>query len=114
MRDKKFAINSLQAAFCAAIGDPHRVKIIYELANAPQNVKNLSKLLGISSSATSRHLKILRDKELVNAQRHGHSVEYSLAAPELVDALDILINILNKQLEHHANLVQMERDNEGK
>lgn len=114
MQDDKYAINALQAGFCAAIGDPHRVKIVYELAKKPRKVKNLSKLLGLSPSATSRHLKILRDKDLVDAQRQGHSVVYSLAAPELIDALEILIGILNKQLAHRANLAHMERYNEGK
>ncbi len=114
MQDQMDEINALQAAFCAAIGDPSRVKIIYELANGPRNVKSLSKSLRLSPSATSRHLKVLRDKDFVDAQRQGHSVVYTLAAPELIIALNILIKILNKQLAHRANLVQMERYYEGK
>ncbi|MEJ2757781.1 MAG: metalloregulator ArsR/SmtB family transcription factor [Anaerolineales bacterium] len=113
MQDQMNEINALQASFCAAIGDANRVRIIYELADGPSNVKSLSKTIGLSPSATSRHLKVLRDKDFVDAQRQGHSVIYSLAAPELINALDILINILNKQLAHRANLVQMERYNEG-
>lgn len=109
MQDQIYAINAMQAEFCSAIGDTNRVRIIYTLANGPSNVKKLSRSLGLSPSATSRHLKVLRDKEFVNAQRQGHSVVYSLAAPELITALDILIKLLNKQLAHHADLVQSER-----
>jgi ArsR family transcriptional regulator len=105
-------LSSIQAKFCAAVGDPNRVKIVYHLAEQAQNVKTLAASIGLSASATSRHLKILRDRGLVSASRHGHSVEYSLAAPELITALDIFLDILNKQLAHRASLVHMERYDE--
>ena len=105
-------LTSIQAEFCAAVGDPSRVKIVYKLAESPKNVKSLAAELGLSASATSRHLKILRDRGLVNALRQGHSVEYSLAAPELITALDIFLDILNNQLAHRASLVHMERYDE--
>ena len=105
-------LTSIQAEFCAAVGDANRVKIVYLLAEDAENVKTLAAALGLSPSATSRHLKILRDRGLVNASRQGHTVEYSLAAPELIAALDIFLDILDKQLAHHANLVNMERYDE--
>lgn len=102
-------VNAIQAEFCTAVGDPNRVRIIYELAQGPQNVKSLAEAIDLSSSTTSRHLKILKDKDLVTSERDGHSVVYSLAAPELVDALGIFLNILDNQLAHRANLIKMER-----
>jgi len=102
-------INAMQAEFCAAVGDANRVRIIYALANKPRKVKSLAKLLGLSPSATSRHLKILRERGLVSANRQGHAVEYSLAAPQLLDAFDILLDILNTQFAHRASLIEMER-----
>ncbi len=105
-------LTSIQAEFCAAVGDANRVKIVYQLAEDAQNVKTLAAALGLSPSATSRHLKILRDRGLVHASRQGHTVEYSLAAPELITALDIFLDILDNQLAHHANLVNMERYDE--
>ena len=105
-------LTNIQAEYCAAVGDPNRVKIVYHLAEGAQNVKSLAATLDLSASSTSRHLKILRDRGLVKASRQGHSVEYSLAAPELITALDIFLDILKKKLAHHASLVQMERYNE--
>ena len=114
MQSQKQEINALQAEFCAAVGDPSRVMIIYELAQAPRNVKNLAKAIGLSPSATSRHLKVLRDKDFVDSRRDGHRVIYSLTAPELIHALEIFLDILNNQLAHRANLVRLERYYEGK
>ena len=95
------------------MGDPNRVMIIYKLANGPRNVKNLAKAIGLSPSATSRHLAILKNKELVEAHRDGHKVIYSLATPRLVEVLTIVIDILNQQFAQRANIIQMERYNEG-
>ena len=105
-------LTNIQAEFCAAMGDASRVKIVYRLAEGAQNVKSLAAAIGLSPSATSRHLKILRDRGLVNASRRGHSVEYSLADSKLIHALDMFLDILKKQLDHRATLVQMERYNE--
>ncbi|MFN2144543.1 MAG: ArsR/SmtB family transcription factor [Anaerolineales bacterium] len=105
-------LTNIQAEFCAALGDTNRVKIVYQLAEGAQNVKTLAAALGLSPSATSRHLKILRDRGLVDATRYGHTVEYSLTALELITALDIFLDILDKQLTHQANLVNMERYDE--
>jgi DNA-binding transcriptional ArsR family regulator len=108
-QSKNQEINALQAEVFAAVADPNRVKIIYRLAESPLNVKSLAKELGISHSATSRHLKILREKQLVESHRQGHSVLYSLTATELLDALEIILDILNKQMAHQATLVKLER-----
>ena len=113
MQSKSKEINAFQAEFCAAVGDPNRVMIIYKLANGPHNVKNLAKAIGLSPSATSRHLSILKSKDLVDANRDGHKVMYSLATPQLIDALEILLDILNHQLAQRANLIQVERQYEG-
>jgi ArsR family transcriptional regulator len=102
-------ITTLQAEFCTAVADPNRVQIVYQLAGGPRNVKSLARQLGLSSSATSRHLKVLREKELVATRREGHTVYYSLAEPQLIDALNIFLNILNNQLTHRANLITLER-----
>jgi DNA-binding transcriptional ArsR family regulator len=105
-------INALQAEFFAAVADTSRVKIIYTLSEGPLNVKSLAARLGISHSATSRHLKILREKNLVDSHRQGHTVLYSLAAPQVLKALDIFLDILNNQISHQATLIKLERYHE--
>ena len=89
MQNKNQEVNILQAEFCAAVGEANRVQIIYELGKGPQNVKNLAASFGLSPFAASRHLKVLRAKDLVSAWKDGTQVIYSLAAPELIEALDI-------------------------
>jgi len=110
--EKKQEITQLQAYLCSAVAEPNRIRIIYELARGPKNVSALAKIINLSQSTTSRHLKILRESEFVTANRRGHKVEYSLTSPKLIIALDIFLEILNTQLAHRAKLLKVEENNE--
>ena len=62
-----------------ALGTPHRLAIVLELANGPRCVHELIETLGISQSLTSQHLRVLRSAGLVVATRRGKETTYSLA-----------------------------------
>lgn len=102
----------MHADLCSAVADPSRILIVYELEKGPRNVSSLANAVKLSPSATSRHLKILRDSKLVNAERIGHKVEYSLSSHKLIDALNLFLEILNNQIAHNAKLLKLERYNE--
>jgi len=54
----------------------------------------LSRRLGISQSAVSQHLRILREKGLVQPERRGFHVHYRLDGQELRNSLDELMDVL--------------------
>jgi DNA-binding transcriptional ArsR family regulator len=62
-----------------ALGTPHRLAIVLELADGPRCVHELIDTLGISQSLTSQHLRVLRSTGLVVSVRRGKETEYSLA-----------------------------------
>lgn len=95
----------LHADICSALADPTRILLLYALAEKPRTVNDLTSELGILQSATSRHLKLLREHGLVFANRQGQCVEYSLADMRLVNALDILRDVLRDSLSRRANLM---------
>jgi ArsR family transcriptional regulator len=102
-------LNALHAGLCAAVADPNRIMILYELEQGPKFVGELAETLGLSHSATSRHLKILKSQEIVTSQRKGHHVTYHLITPQLIEALDIFRAVLNDQLEYRVKLINEER-----
>jgi len=83
--------------------------IIYTLAESPRNVSDLAQQLDISQPAASRHLKILRERGLVNGVRQGACVEYQLIDHRLVEALDILRSLLRDRLTYRASLVEADQ-----
>ncbi len=99
----------LHAHICEGLGDPKRVLILYLLATGPRNVTELTGTLGVSQSTVSHHLKILRDRGLVLAKRDGTSIYYSLADRRIIEALDILRDMLADLLTQRASLMQVPR-----
>ena len=75
------------------LGDPSRVKIIYALLLSELCVGDISFIVGISQSAVSHQLRVLRDLRLVKARREGKLIHYSLDDHHV-------INLLSECLEH--------------
>ncbi len=101
----KQEITQLEANFCAALSDPNRLLILYALNEKPLNVTELSNELGLSQPTMSRHLKVLRERGLVYTIRTGTVITYRLFDPRLIQALDLLRNIMRERLTHQANLI---------
>ena len=75
------------AVYLKALSDPTRLRIV-KLLNEHQNplcVNALAHRLGVSQSAVSQHLRVLRQAGLVRGRRHGPFVHYSIN-PEGVTA----------------------------
>src|ERR1700730_11213755 len=62
-----------------ALGTPHRLAIVLELAEGPRCVHELVDVLGLSQSLASQHLRVLRTTGLVTAARRGKETVYTLA-----------------------------------
>jgi len=85
------------------LGDPTRVKVLQALSVEELCVCDLARLLGISESATSHQLRVLRNKKLVRYRKEGKMAFYSLD--------DAHIDVLMKVALQH---VGEEMDNDGK
>lgn len=101
----KQEILALEADFCAALSDPTRIFILYSLSEKPLNVTELTNELNIPQPTTSRHLKVLRDRGLVDTQRQGTVIIYHLTDERIIQALDLLRAAMRDRLTQRANLV---------
>ncbi len=99
-------VTQLHAELCAALSDPNRILMLYMLAERTVNVSDLANEINISQPAASRHLRILRERGLVQAERQGASVEYRLTDHRLIEALDILRAVLRDGIAHRASLME--------
>lgn len=60
-------------------GDSTRIKILYVLFEAEMCVSDIGALLGMTQSAISHQLRVLKQSKLVKYRREGKTVYYSLA-----------------------------------
>ena len=81
------------AALYKALGDPTRVRILDALGYRELCVCDISALLGMTVSAVSHQLRLLRDSRLVKSRRDGKSILYSLDD-------DHIVHLFREGLEH--------------
>ena len=65
-----------------AMANEWRLMILCQLADGEKTVSELQGILGLSQSALSQHLAVLRRERIVSARKHAQSVSYSLAGDE--------------------------------
>jgi len=99
-------VSLLHANICQALADPKRILILYALAEEPRRVNELAEMLRAPQPTVSRHLKVLRERRLVSAERDGATIRYSLVDHRVIDALDALRAVLLGGLAQQAELAQ--------
>jgi ArsR family transcriptional regulator, lead/cadmium/zinc/bismuth-responsive transcriptional repressor len=81
-----------------ALADPTRARMLYALIQRPLCVRDLAIVVGVSESAVSHHLRLLRGRRLVRPRRAGNVIYYS------VD--DHHVAALFQEVEYHADHVR--------
>ncbi len=74
-------------------GDSTRIKILYALSERELCVCDISELIGVSQTAISHQLRVLKGAKLVKYRREGKNVFYSLDD-------DHVRSIINQGMEH--------------
>jgi DNA-binding transcriptional ArsR family regulator len=83
------AIASRLARIYKALGDPTRVKILMALAEQELCVHELSSLLGMTQSAVSHQLAMLRALHIVRYTKSGRHIFYNLDDDHVADMLQL-------------------------
>lgn len=81
-----------------ALADPTRARILYALGRRSLCVRDLAIVAGVSESAMSHQLRLLRDRRMVKARRDGTTMYYT------VD--DQHVAALLREAEYHADHVR--------
>ena len=73
------------AELFSALSDPNRVRIIAELLTGEKNVGEIAESIGMSGSAVSHQLRILRQIRIARTSKRGREVYYALDDDHVVD-----------------------------
>ena len=79
--------------FFKIFGDSTRMSILFAIDGEPMCVCDIAELLGMTKSAVSHQLKVLRQSDLITYRKSGKNVFYTLADDHVRD-------IIEKALEH--------------
>lgn len=92
------------AGVAQALGHAHRIELLEHIAQGERSVEVLSARTGLSFANTSRHLQILRRARLVETERRGKHVLYSLAGDTAVVELMLALGRVGER-----NLAEIDR-----
>jgi DNA-binding transcriptional ArsR family regulator len=94
----------LKAELCKTFSDPKRLMIISELRGGEKSVGDLVETLRSPQAVVSRHLAILRNRGVVKTRRDGVSIFYSLSNSRILDACDIVHEVLLDQMAKNREI----------
>lgn len=79
----RFSANAAEvAALLKALGNQRRLMVLCQLAeHGEMRVGDLAQSVGLSQSALSQHLAVLRDERLVTFRREAQTIWYRIADP---------------------------------
>ena len=79
-----------------ALGEPTRLSVFQQLLIRKHCVRSLSKKLGITESAVSQHMKVLKEAGMVYGERFGYHIHY-LPRQEALDELSTAFADMKQQ-----------------
>lgn len=85
------------SVFFKVMGDMTRLKILMALLGGNLCVMHISEAVGMSQSAVSHQLAILRGADLVKVTRHGKTQVYSIADEHVRLILDMALLHSNEE-----------------
>lgn len=99
-------IYKLHASICHTLANPKRLEIIDKLRARELSVTALAEALEVSQANLSQHLAIMRQKGIVTSRREGLNVFYKLSNPKIIQACELMRQVLLEHLETAATLAR--------
>ena len=86
-----------------AMANEWRLMILCQLAEGEKTVSELQSILGLSQSALSQHLAVLRRERIVKARKQAQSVSYSLSGDQATKVMESLHNVFCESAKEHRS-----------
>ncbi|MDP1624757.1 MAG: metalloregulator ArsR/SmtB family transcription factor [bacterium] len=98
----------LHASICQTLANPKRLEIIAHLRDGEKTVTELMEAMQIGQANLSQHLSLMRQRGIVTTRREGLNIYYSLSNPKIIQACDLMREVLLEYLENGAELARKE------
>lgn len=99
-------IFEMHAEVCKVFTNPKRLEIISLLRDGEKTVNELTELAGVPQANVSQHLTVLRQNNVVTTRRNGANIYYKIANPKILQACDLMREVLLEKLSENEKLVK--------
>ncbi len=103
MEDQIYAYH---AEMCKVLSHPKRLELINTLRDGEMSAGEIGERLGLPQANLSQHLTMMRERRILASRKDGSFVYYRIANPRLLEAFDLLREILFEQIRRDAALIE--------
>jgi ArsR family transcriptional regulator len=89
-----------------ALAHPTRLYIVNELSKGKLCVCEMTEMVGADGSTISKHLSLLKNAGIVDFEKRGTSMYYSLKMPCVLNFFTCIGDVLKKRAEEQKALVR--------
>ena len=94
------------AEMCKVFSHPKRLELINVLRDKEKSVSDLAQKLGLAPANLSQHLAMMKERRILVSRKEGNVVYYRIVNPRLLQAFDLLREILFEQIRQDAALIR--------
>ncbi len=99
-------IYELHADVCKTLANAKRLAILNALRDKEMTVSELVERVGALKANISQHLAVMRQKGILATRRDGVNIYYRIANPKVIQACDIMREVLFEQLKENKKLMK--------
>lgn len=87
-----------QAEICSVFANYRRVLILWTLVERERSVSEIATAVDASLQNTSQHLRLMKERGILQSHRNGQTIHYSIAPDTLPAKCWLLVGARQKQL----------------
>ncbi|PIP85516.1 hypothetical protein COT86_01805 [Candidatus Collierbacteria bacterium CG10_big_fil_rev_8_21_14_0_10_43_36] len=104
-------IFELHTDILKALSHPKRLEIVHLLRNHSLSVSEIQEMLDLPQANLSQHLQVLRENQIVACLKKGKQIFYRVTNPKLLQACDLIREVLFEQYQDNSHFNQELRTN---
>jgi ArsR family transcriptional regulator len=98
-------IFELHADVCKVFSNAKRLEILNTLRDKEMKASELIERIGLSKANLSQHMSVLKSKGVVFSRREGVNIYYRISNSKIIQACDLMREILLEQLQEKGKMV---------
>ena len=98
-------IFELHADVCKVFSNAKRLEILNTLREKERTASELIEKIGLSKANLSQHMSVLKSKGVVVSRREGLNIYYRISNPKIIQACDLMREVLLEQLQENGRMV---------
>lgn len=106
MNKNEKALYEAKAAVFKALGHPTRLWMAEQLSQGERCVCEFVKEIEADFSTISKHLNILKQAGIVEDEKRGLNVYYSLKVPCIMKSMSCVQAVIESNLQSHINMLK--------